>query len=353
LILQAYVDRTWRISVPINDELYTYDLDLQNNFSLGKSHNIIWGAGYRYMDDRVQNNTQRVGFLPENRRMELFSSFVQDDITLIPERLGVTLGTKLQHTTFTGFELQPSARISFSPSAHHLIWAAISHAVRAPSRIDVDYYSPPFPVPATTPNVAGGPDFSSEKLLAHEIGYRLQPLTGLSVSLAAFFNNYDDLYSIEQVPGTRTFHIQNGARGNSHGIELATNYILTRNWSLRGGYTYFHKNLQNKPANVSDAAALEVHGTDVKNQALIQSVLNLPANFKVDVVARYLDFLPATRSTRRVPAYVTMDSRVAWEYKKHLELSVITQNLFDKQHLEIGNGTQIQRGVYGRITWRY
>jgi iron complex outermembrane receptor protein len=355
LILQSYFDRTWRIDVPgtINDELYTHDIDLQHNFPIGKNHNILWGAGYRFMSDKTQHATQFVGFLPEDRKMNLFSSFVQDEISLLPGRLQLTIGTKLQHNNFSRFEWQPSARISFTPFKQQVIWAAVSRAVRAPSRIDVDYFLPTYPVPSTSPSVAGGPNFVSEKLIAYELGYRIQPSSTLSFSVAGFYNRYNDLYSVEALPGTLTYQIQNGAEGTSHGIEFSGNYFLLRSWRFRGGYTYFHKKLKNKPGNVTDRSALTNLGTDADHQILLQSVLDLPANFQLDMIARYVDALPATQFTQRVPSYFTLDTRINWQFKKHLQFTLNGQNLLEKQHIEVGNGTFIQRGVYGKITWRY
>ncbi|RZM00907.1 MAG: TonB-dependent receptor [Pedobacter sp.] len=353
LSIQAYYDRTWRIDVPssIDDQLHTYDIDIQHNFRLAKRHNIVWGGGYRLMDDITWNRTPYVGFLPANRTMDLLSSFIQDEITLLPEKVKLTLGTKLQHTNFTGFEFLPSARLSWMPLTHHMIWSAVSRAVRAPSRIDVDYHIPAYEVPANTPSVAGGPNFVSEKLIAYELGYRIQPSANASISLAAFYNSYDDLYSVEALPETSTFQIQNGVKGHSYGTEILGNFQLTTNWRIRAGYTYFMKNLKNKPGNLSDPSLLSTLGMDAKNQALIQSITDLPWNFSFDLTSRYLDELPFTPYNSRVPSNITLDTRIAWKHKG-FELSIAGQNLLKKYHTELGD-KQIQRGFYSRLTWRY
>lgn len=353
LSIQAYYDRTWRIDVPssIDDQLQTYDIDIQHNFILAKRHNIVWGGGYRLMDDKTWNRTPYVGFLPANRTMNLFSSFIQDEIALLPEKIKLTIGTKLQHTNFTGFEFLPSARLAWTPLAHHMIWSAISRAVRAPSRIDVDYHIPAYEVPPNLPSVAGGPNFVSEKLIAYEFGYRIQPSANASISLAAFYNNYDDLYSVEALPETSTFQIQNGVKGHSYGTEILGNFQLTNKWRIRAGYTYFMKNLKNKPGNLSDPSLLSTLGMDAKNQALIQSITDLPWNFSFDLTSRYLDELPFTPYNTSIPSNFTLDARIAWRHKG-FELSIAGQNLLEKYHTEIGD-KQIQRGFYSRITWRY
>jgi len=353
LTVQAYYDRTWRTDVPstIDDRLETYDIDIQHNFRLGKKHNVIWGGGYRLMDDMTWNRTQFVGFLPADRTMNLLSSFIQDEISLVPDRLKFTIGTKLQHTNFTGFEILPSARLTWTPREHHVLWSAISRAVRAPSRIDVDYHIPAYKVPSNQLSVAGGPNFISEKLIAYELGYRIQPSTYISVSLAAFYNSYDDLYSVEALPGTLTYQIQNGAEGHSYGTEIFGNFQPLSKWRMRGGYTYFQKNLNNKPGNVSDVSLLSTLGMDAAHQMVVQSFIDLPWNFSFDLATRYVDELALTPYSPRIPSYFTLDSRIAWRHKG-FELSVAGQNLLDKAHAEIGD-KQVRRNIYSKITWRY
>jgi hypothetical protein len=89
---------------------------------------------------------------------------------------------------------------------------------------------------------------------------------------------------------------------------------------------------------------------DAENQIVLQSMLDLPWNFKLDLTSRFVDRLPQTQYNPRNPSYVNLDARLAWRSKK-FELSVSGQDLLKDTHVEIGN-KQIKRGVYGRITWR-
>jgi iron complex outermembrane receptor protein len=351
LIVQAYFDRTWRRDVPgtVYDELETYDLDVQHRFLPGERHDVLWGAGYRIMNDKTINTTQFLGLVPADRRMDLLSTFIQDAITLLPEHLKLTIGTKLQHNDFSGFEIQPSARLAWSIK-QHLIWTAVSRAVRAPSRIDVDYHIPTYEVPPQYPSVAGGPNFTSEKVIAYELGSRLQPSSKWSISLAGFYNQYDDLYSVEPLPGTMTYQIQNGVKGYSYGGELSGNYQPIPRWRLRGGYTYFSKKLENKPGNMSAPIALANLGSDAKNQFLLQSILDLPAHFQVDMVLRHIDTLPSTQFYEEVPSYYSFDARLAWHFRQ-LEIAVVGQNIFHELHSEFA-GIRIPRNFYGKISWR-
>ena len=345
LMIQAYFDRTWRRDIPstIDNELFTYDLEIQHNFALGKSHRILWGGGYRSLDDHTFNSTEFIGILPNKRHMNLLSIFVQDEIMVHPEMV-VTLGTKIQHNDFTGIEIQPSSRLTWSPESTQTIWTAISRAVRTPSRIDVDYYLPTYPVPSNAPSVQGGPNFVSEKVMAYELGYRIQPDDNITLALATFFNSYDDLYSVDPLPGTLTYQIQNGVEGQSWGLEASGTWQLSQDWRMKGGYTYFDKDLQNKPESVYDVLAL---GNDAKHQGLLTSNMNLWGNLQLDLSMRYFGELPQPL----IQEYVGFDARIAWILEESVELSVVGQNLGRKKHIEILN--QIPRSLYAKVTCRF
>lgn len=332
--LQAYFDRTWRRDVPstISDQLHTYDVDFQYHLNIGLRHNLLMGAGYRYMDN-LTLSPPGFGIMPAERDMPLASIFVQDVFTLIPERLEIHAGSKFLHNTFTGFEVQPSLRISYMKPGYTL-WGALSRAVRTPSRFDVDYKIPPF--------INGGPDFESEKLVAYELGFRIQRSELWSLSLATFYNNYNKLYSVESTADLpMAYYIKNGTEGYSTGMEFSGILRLFPMWRLRGGYTFFYKDLWNSNYDHS------VLGFDAAHQVKLHSMLDLPGNLQLDVTSRYISELSGTT----VPEYFATDVELAW-LVGHFEFSLTGKNLFDKNHLEFP-GNEIPRSLLGRITWRY
>ncbi|HUJ09354.1 MAG TPA: TonB-dependent receptor plug domain-containing protein [Verrucomicrobiae bacterium] len=344
LSVQAYYDRTWR-NLPgasFSDNLKTYDIDLQHRFPLGERQSIVWGAGYRLMRDEV-NNTAALSFAPENRNLQLFNIFLQDEITVIDERLKLTLGSKLEHNDYSGFEVQPSARLAWTPTTRQTVWAAVSRAVRSPARFDADEVTPFI----TTPQH----EFDSEKVIAYELGYRARPFDKLTFSLAGYFNHYYDLRSVDlnaAPPPALVF--ANDQKANTWGVEVSGNFQATSWWRWRGGYDYLHE-------DISATSAAVVPGSDTfeaidpRHQFLIQSMMDLPAHFQFDLVGRYAEALQATALTPRVPSYFTFDARLAWQFK-NWELAVVGQNLYDNQHPEFG-ALQIPRSVYGKVTCRF
>jgi len=350
LRVQAYYDRTHRdIPLSIKEDLDTYDLDLQHHFVASDRHNLVWGLGYRLTDDHV-DNPATLAFLPPDLTHETYSGFLQDEISLSPNRLTLTLGSKIEHNDYTGWELQPSARLAWRPASSQTVWSAVSRAVRTPSRIDRDFYAPASP-PFTV--LQGGPDFDSEKLIAYELGYRVQPTSRLSLAIATFYNDYDDLRSVEQVapPAPIPVIIGNGLVGRSYGAELTADYHVTDDWRLQAGYTRLIVHLHAKPGSTDPGTGLS-EANDANNQFFLRTSHNLPWNLELDVGLRHVGEI----GRQDVPAYEQLDVRLAWRPNKHWEISIVGQNLLDPQHPEFGTAAsrhEIERSVYGKVTWLY
>lgn len=344
--LQAYFDRTWRnIPASFREDLKTYDVDFQHRFQIGARNNLLWGLEYRdYADHTTTPNSAVLHFVGPDRNMQLFSGFVQDEITLVPDQIKLTLGTKIEHNDFSGWEVQPSGRIAWTPNAQHTVWGAISHAVRSPSRIDSDLAAN---VPAFT--LVNNPDFQSEKLNAFEIGYRFAPRNDMSIAISTFYNIYDKLRSVNTNLVTGTLLLGNSFGGETAGIEFSADYRPIESWRLRGGYTYLYKHTTSD--GTPGVAASVREGNDPEHQVVVQSILDLPKNFQFDCVGRYVDRL----TNPRVPAYLTADVRLGWRFAQHFELSLVAQNLAGP-HIEFGSGpaaVEIPRSYYGMLTYRY
>ncbi len=348
--LQLYYDRTHRnLRGLFSEDLDSYDLDFHHRFPLGDRHNIVWGLGYRLIVDDIVN-TPVLAILPSQLSRQWFSGFVQDEITLVPERLHLTLGTKLEHNDDSGFEYQPSGRLGWLIDSRQTLWAAVSRAVRTPSRIDQDFFAP-----GTPPYfiLQGGPNFVSEELLAYELGYRIQPHPRLSLSLATFYNDYDNIRSTEQVtpPLLRPVILANGQEGESYGAELTADFRPTDYWRIRAGYTALHVRIRAQPGS-TDTSRGSGEANDPSHQLSIRSSIDLPWNLEFDTGFRYVSEL----SGSNVPAYSELDVRLGWRPTPQVEFSIIGQNLLNDSHPEFGAAAsrqQIERSVYGKVTLRF
>ncbi len=349
LKLQLYVDRTRRrIPGTFAEALNTYDVDFQHHLLLGTRHDVVWGLGYRLIDDDV-GNSMVLGFLPPKVTRQWFSAFLQDEIALVADQLHLTFGTKVEHNDYTGFEFQPSVRVAWRLSERDTLWSAVSRAVRTPSRIDREFYAPSVP-PFF---LVGGTDFRSEKLIAYEAGYRTRLHQRLSVSLAAYYNDYDDLRSVEHVnpPAAFPIFIGNGLKGDSYGAELTADYRVMEAWRLRAGYTELRIHFSHKPGSTDNSVGTG-EARDPRHQASLRSSLDLPANWQLDATYRYVSNI----DSQNVPGYSEADLRLAWQPRPALELSLVGQNLLHARHAEFGavaTRQEIERGVYVKVLWGF
>ncbi len=280
---------------------------------------------------------------PASRTLHLFTGFLQDQLTLLPKKLALTFGTKILHNYYTGLEWQPSIRLAWTPTAQQTIWTAVSRTVRTPSRFDTDI---------TSFQNVDHPDFQSEKVIAYELGYRFHPVGKLSLSAAAFYNNYTDLRSFDQTGNpAASIVFGNNLEAKSWGIEFSGNYIINNWWRIRGGYTYLNKDFKTvSTATLPNSETFEA--VDPENQAMLQSIMDLPKNFEVDFLCRYASRLPEEPFAQRsIPAYFSVDMRLGWSYK-FLSLGLSVQNLNHKTHAEFGD-REIPRNIYGRIAFRF
>jgi iron complex outermembrane receptor protein len=368
LSLQAYIDHTHLIDpIPeltlgtlplappglLHDDLTTYDIDFQNRFGLGAYNQLVWGLGFRSTHDEVAN-APGLGFFPTILNQNLYSTFIQDEIPLTPT-LSFIAGTKLEHNDYTGWELQPDARLRWTFAPQQSLWAAVSRAVRTPSRIDTQLYEavPPRPV-----LLEGSSDFVSENVVAYELGYRAQLTRRLSGSISNFYNDYTDLRSTSYTPGTLLpFYFANNLAGHTWGTEFSGNYQLLSNWSLHAGYTLLREHLWVKPGQFDLNDALN-ETADPEHQFSIRSAVDLPRNVQFDPDLRYVDTLHTNSGSTpgTVPAYWELDAHIAWQATPRLALSLVGDNLLHPEHPEYGfpgpDRVEIRRSVYAKVEWR-
>lgn len=344
---QLYYDRTHRdIPGTFGEDLDTYDVEVQHHARLGTSHDVVWGLGYLLINDRVANSSA-LAFLPAHVARQWFTGFVQDEIALVSD-LHLTLGSKIEHNDYTGVEIQPSGRVNWTVNQFGTLWAAVSRALRTPSRIDREFFAPGQPPYL----IAGGPSFHSEEELAYEVGYRHQR-GPLALSVATFYNRYYGLRSLEQAtpPAAFPLVIANGQDGESYGAELTADYRVSNRWRLVAGYTELRIHVWALPTSTDTSrGSAENHTPD--RQFSVRSSTDLPGHLSLDGTIRYVGEIV----NQQVPAYGELDVRFGWQPVARLELAVTGQNLLHDHHAEFGAPaarSEIKRSVYGSFAWHF
>lgn len=356
LQVQAYYDHL-DLDIPgvAADKVTTYDLDIQHSFSWGARQHITWGGGYRLVRDNfptVTSSVQLLQFVPQRRALSLENGFIQDTIS-ITNRLDVIAGLKLENDPYTGVEPLPSLRVAWRMTDSDLVWAAVSRAVRAPSRLDRDLVQRT----PTVVQITGG-DFQPIKLIAYELGYRAQPTPNLSFSLSTYYNVYRDLRSAEPTNGRLPVTFANGMEGETYGVEGWTTYRAMEWWRLSLGFNWLHKDLRFKPGSFR-IGGLQIAGNDPDYQISLRSSMNLNSNVTFDLDVRRIGALPAPPA----PAYFEMGARLGWAFSERLDLSFTGTNLFHARHLEVSPtaaalqlgpvGVEIGRSFFAEMRWKF
>ena len=369
---QFYFDNYERTGPESVENRNTIDFDFSHHWAWGSRQDIIWGAGYRRTWDQDIGTVDQA-FNPPSAALQLFNFFVQDTFSLQPDRVFFTVGTKIENNYFTGFELEPSARLAWMPFNWMTLWSAISRAERSPTQRNVGLNASlavfPDPQGSSTPVeviLFGNPQFMSEHVVANEAGFRAQPNTRLSIDVSTFFNHYYHLESLE--PGTEVFEPSPGParfvmpitfgnlmHGTTEGGEISANLKLTDRWTLSPGYAFLEMHLHTEPSSQDTTSVAEYQGSSPQHQAQLRSHVDLSHGLSWDASAYFVSELPI----QGVASYTRMDTQVNWKLAERAEISLVGQNLLRNDHLEsmdaltLVNSSLIKRNAYAKFTWRF
>jgi len=362
--LQLYYDRTKR-DIPqfLNITNDTVDLDLLHRFHWGGRHDTVWGGGFRFIDERMIES-DALSFNPAYRNEKLYSAFLQDDITLVQDTLHLIFGSKFEHNVYTGFEVQPSGRLIWTPNGQLTLWSAVSRAVHTPSRGESDTQLKQAPTDQMVAGFGGAPsvivikgpsNLLAEELMAYEAGIRIKASDRFTVDLAGFYNNYQRLIGVDTVinfpnPPTQPYFLalntlHNKDHGETWGGELAADWQATDPWRLICAYSYItvsEKSGDRPPAH----------------QVSLRSQLEVTKHVELDLWGRFVgaskDYLDNS-----LAGYLNLDARLGWRPVKTLEFSLVGRNLLHQrlqeyrpefiQTLPSGTG----REVYGKVSWSF
>lgn len=370
LQVQTYYDKADRGIHRVDYRQNTIDLDVQHQWRPNATHDIVWGGGWRTAEMIGRNFVGLTAAQPAVT-IHLFSVFAQDRCRLVADRLDLTLGTKVERNDYTGYEMQPSARLLWSVATNHRLWGAVSRAVRTPARGETDlgldlHVLPPgeggMPVVV---QIRGSADLKAQELLAAEIGWRATLGDNFTLDAAAYHNSYDRLRTTEQgepelvmEPApyvVQPFVFGNSMNGTITGLELTGRWQPAPSWTLGGSWSYLDLKLSLDPG-VDDFGNLLDAGRSPRHQARLFSQFDLPSGIELDACVRFVDRLPSDG----VPGYVDGDLHVAGDLPGGGRLTVVGQSLLHERLQEFVRidgdfieGSQARRGVWATLAWRF
>ncbi|MCV6637407.1 TonB-dependent receptor [Candidatus Albibeggiatoa sp. nov. NOAA] len=364
--LQSYVTHNRYQDIFYKEKRDIFDIDWQQHYIPSEHYEIVWGLGYRYTRDYLPKEDHFVTYNPQQQTDHLFSAFIQNEFWLKPEKLRLTLGSKFEHNDYTGIEIQPTARLLWKLDQTKSAWAAVSRAVRTPSRTDqtltAKYASiePPFALSYAS----GTPNFKSETLVAYELGLHWQLTSHSFVDASLFFNDYDRLritglsnVSFDPIP-TLYFEFENGMRGEIFGAELAGVWQITNALDIKASYTYTKTQLHVIDPEDNTVFNWEaVEENDPNHQVSLNLFWSISPRWEFDMSFYYVDDLP----NQKTPDYTRVDLRLGWQPHPDWHFSLGVRNAFDRQHKEFDTGingniaipSDVRRATYLQVRWQY
>jgi len=362
--LQVYFDRYNRLNVGAHESLDNLDVDFQHHLTLGTRNDIVWGAGYRVTSDEEEPGYSR-SYLPASRTTNLFSTFLQDEIDL-GRSVWFTLGSKVEHNAYTGFEFEPSAKLLWHPTPRQAVWISAARAIVQTSRIEANLSADlaVIPIPGGgfgVLQVLGNPDSQAQQLYDYEAGYRAQVNKRFSFDVAAFSSSYRHMAGA--VAGTAFFTVDEGpphvvlplifeygANAQTYGAEAFGTWTVTRRWKISPSISAIHLKANN-------TYLVEDEDNTPQIQTQIRSSLDLTSRLDWDVAFWHIGRL-RDGGDGPVPPYNRVDTRLAWRLGEFTEVSVVGQNLLTNLHAEFHNDYEVQRtlverSVFGKVTWHF
>ncbi len=368
LTLQSYYDKNDRDSVATGVKRDTFDIELQHGFKWSVGNDLTWGVGYRFTTDEM-HNTVTYRFDPEERSVNFYNVFAQNETRLFDEDLRLTLGAKLEYNDFVGGGVEPSARALYMIDQRQSLWGAVSGALQMGSRMEdvrltqMQLAGPP----QINAEVVGNHDLDSQELVAFELGYRVMPVDSVSLDITAFHHEYDKVVSIEAGlvsgpvlypdavnPTAMIFQVPLATQmeGWTRGVELAAQWQVLQQWRLAGAYSYIEVEMD--PESTTGPLADDENEKAPSHQWNLRSLVDLPSGFQWDTTLYYVGEV----ETYDISSYYRLDMRLGWKPIPNLDLSLVGQNLLQDQHQEWGTdygfvNTYVPRSAYAKVTWEF
>ncbi len=359
--LQSYWQMTNQDFQSFKELRNMFDTEFNHHVEVASNQEVTWGLGYRLNLENM-TNTETLAINENSRIDQVFSLFAQDEIKLLEDKLRFILGSKLEHNIYTDYEIQPNARVSYDLNDKNLVWAAVSQAIRTPSRLESDgNVLGAAAAPSLFTRLQGSHDLKAEKMRSYELGYRTQPRDNLFFDFSLFADHYDDLITYVTLGDTTEngfpltpYLAANGLEGETYGIELSSDITLQEWWKIKGAYTFTTLNIM-KSQDIVDTIGVEdfLENAVPRNSAYIRSSFDLPYGFELDTTFRYADSF----AHHRIPSNTQMDISIGKTIQEW-EIGIVGQNLLRDHHRQSYAGlstatTQVERSVYVKAIRRF
>ena len=357
------------------------DVDFQQRRIQG-AHDFIWGLNLRYTSDNLLLPATPYLLLDGKSQRLNYSAFVHDEISLLPERFKLIVGSKFEKDGLTGFNIQPNVRALYTPGQNEAYWGALSRSVRSSRRteslatLDISAQDAANLNPMTGLNLPANmltavtqvsprtnASLQAEQALSLEGGWRKQFSNFLSVDTSLFLTDYSHLRGGRMLsnpisglpealgcaavygPGVCYFTLAgyntNLDKARSWGGEFSVEWHPQTWWKVQSAYSYLRVKGEYSGDPLGDIQVKAFENSAPRHQFSLQNNFSLSNNLNLNVRLRYNSetqhfTLNSTDMTRLAP-YTGLDMRLAWQFNRNTEFSVQGRNLLKDRHTEFIN----------------
>ncbi|MCM8536341.1 MAG: TonB-dependent receptor [Lentisphaeraceae bacterium] len=361
--IKSYYDLTHSREQTLDERRDTFDIDFRHWFAVNESNDFIWGVNLRSTNDEIENSDS-IRLFPDERRINSYSGFLQNT-TRLDDKLTIMLGSKIGFNDQTGFEFQPSARMTYEYSEDTTFWSSISRAVRTPARTDDDLsilfpggpaasipalagYGPFLPGEFIALPVQGNRDTQSEELMAYELGLRQDYFDKkLSLDLAAFYFDYSNLGAFIMNSNGTALERQDNGYGESYGVEASVKWKASKDLDFTFNYTWFKVNLHDTDESEER--------NNAENLFFTQMNYNLTKNLSWHTTAYYSDNIP----DRDIRNYITVDTGLIWRVNDKMNFALWGKNILDPNQSQYSDTTfssrssDVPRTIYAEFSYNF
>jgi iron complex outermembrane receptor protein len=368
----------WEDMVPGTVAFNIADIDAYSRLTLG-SHRLLYGASGKLTNDSWENDSALLKISNRSTTKGIVTGFFQDSVGIFDDAVNLTVGTKIQYNDYSGFEHEPSVRMSSPITRNCTAWASWSRSVRIPNRVNKGFVNYPG---ITAPSQGYGPlpvDFRiiaapgnvavAEVLYSHELGVRGETLVirrNFSWDVSLFYNEYRGLFGAREGNLVGVPEFQFNPTPHLLGALSLGNFYSIYNW---GGdvqatlqlapttkVTGWYSGLYSKDPGTSMGVTLP--SSRPRHQSMIRVSTTPWSGTEFDVTLRTSS---AGVGGFNVADNRALDLRLGQTLTPQLSAELIGMDLLRSRHKEgytpfnynFRPVSLIQRGIVGRLQYRW
>lgn len=359
------------------------DLDIEYVASHGINY-LTLGSNTRFSSNEVNEGVGTTFTIDPEKDDSTVSSLFLHNTTTVSESWKVDVGVRYEDHSEAGENVQGTLRAIWSPDKSQRFWLAASKADGTPSRLTTASSRAAFAVIPGTPAtfniptlvnvVSDGSNFENTKLMAYEMGYRLALSEVVSVDTTVFYNEYENLFSVDStsiptfiLPTTEPISglpyvsldvpLAGEQDSRSSGVEIAINWRLQASWYLQYSGSYINFKDEKLFAG-SLGAALPAYSMGVdspKQQHSMRLTGDLSDQWSLGLWLRYVDQLEQVQ----IDDYTVLDARISYQPIKDLTFGLTLKNIGGASYVEAVREAfyfdtfEVEQSIFADVRWKF